>query len=68
MNTNLDILIKLIYMCVHRKTWLGTIGFYLKFFSFALREKGGEGVEALENIELEIKREENMMGGCVLVK
>ena len=43
---------------------LGTVGFYLKFFSFALREKGGEGVEALENIKLEEKLEENMQGGA----
>ena len=42
---------------------LGTVDKYLKFFSFALREKGGEGVEGSENMKLEEKPEENEQGG-----
>ena len=46
---------------------LGTVGFYLKFFLFALREKGGEGVEGSENMKLEEKPEENEQWGGGLV-
>ena len=49
------------------KDVLGTVDKYLKFFSFALREKGGEGVEGSENMKLEEKPEENEQGGGGLV-
>ena len=46
---------------------LGTVDKYLKIFSFALREKGGEGVEGSENMKLEEKPEENVQGGWGLI-
>ena len=50
----------------HFYSLLGTVDKYLKFFSFALREKRGEGVEASENRKLEEKPEENIQGGGVV--
>ena len=41
---------------------LGTVRKCLKFFSFSLREKGGEGVEAPENTKPEKKTEETQGG------
>ena len=51
----------------NRETSKGTVDKYLKFFLFALREKGGEGVEGLENMKLEEKPVENEQGGGGLV-